>query len=71
MKMIVLFSTFIVTTFLAPDAGAGAATGMPIPFIWPYPDLGPSRNCLWRGEISPRHSARTSSRKTGAAVKEP
>jgi len=50
-----LLSTIAINLLFAPPAGAGAATGMPSPFMLPYPDFGHCGQCLSRADDSPQH----------------
>jgi len=45
MKAILLFSILAIGITFAQSAGAGAATGMPSPFMPPYPDFGYCGRC--------------------------
>jgi hypothetical protein len=53
MKATLLLSVIVINIVVARSAVAGAATGMPSPFMPLYPDLGYRGQCLWRGEVSP------------------
>ena len=48
MKAILLLSMIMIISMqFGPPAAAGAATGMPSPFLLPYPDFGYCGKCLW------------------------
>jgi hypothetical protein len=55
MKTTAVLSTIAISLLFAPAAGAGAATGMPSPFMPPYPDFGPCGQCVRHADDSPRH----------------
>jgi hypothetical protein len=52
MKGILLLSVLIFELALALPAAAGAASGMPSPFMPPFPDYGCCGRCTWRGAVS-------------------
>jgi hypothetical protein len=52
MKVTLLLSVIAISIVLARSAVAGAATGMPSPFVPLYSDLGYRGQCLWHGEVS-------------------
>jgi hypothetical protein len=53
MKVILLLSMVVINIVVARTAEAGAATGMPSPFMPPYPDFGYRGQCPWHGEVGP------------------
>jgi hypothetical protein len=54
MKVILLLSMLLFCALFPPSAGAGAATGMPSPFLPPYPDFGLCVKCPWNGGMAPQ-----------------
>jgi len=46
MKTTSILSTIAISLLFASPVGAGAATGMPSPFMPPYPDFGRCAQCL-------------------------